>query len=157
MLALANVDGKSLNMKFTGPHKILKQTSEVDYLVEFKGTKKELRNLHVYVLKKYFVCNKFDDVVQVTDELSETIDEDIIYCFDEQPNEKDMVGDDEDLLAILHLSSVTNEIVEYKLSHLTDEKDFCYIENVCSIEFEVASNFNNVIEKLCSIVEEIRV
>ena len=121
VLVLANVDGKPLNMKFTGPHKILKQTSEVDYLVEFKGTRKEHRNLHVNMLRKYFVRNEFVNVVQVVDHLSETIDEDIVYRFDE-PNEEDMVGDDEDVLAILHPSSVTDETIVSKLSHLTDKE-----------------------------------
>ena len=121
VLVLANVDGKQLNMKFTGSHKILKQTSEVDYLVEFKGTRKEHRNLHVNMLRKYFVRNEFVNVVQVVDDLSETIDEDIVYRFDE-PNEEDMIGDDEDVFAILHPSSVTDENIVSKLSHLTDKE-----------------------------------
>ena len=121
VLVLANVDGKPLNMKFTGPHKILKQTSEYDYLVKFKGTRREHRNLHVNMLRKYFVRNDFVNVVQVVDDLSETIDEDNVYLFDE-PNEEDMIGDDEDVLVILHPSSVTDEIILSKLSHLTDKE-----------------------------------
>ena len=39
------------------------------------------------MLRKYFECNEFVNFVQVTDDLSEIIDEDIAYCFDE-PNEQ---------------------------------------------------------------------
>ena len=34
-----------------------------------------------------------------------------------------MAGDDEDVLAILHPSSVTDKIIESKLSHLTDKEN----------------------------------
>jgi translation initiation factor IF-3 len=40
-------------VKYIGPFKILKQTSPVDYIVEFKGHRQVNRLIHVNLLKGY--------------------------------------------------------------------------------------------------------
>ena len=54
MLILQPLAGKPLSLKYVGPYKILRKTSPVDYIVEFKGHSKVKRNLHVNMLKPYF-------------------------------------------------------------------------------------------------------
>ena len=51
VLVMRTQPGKPLSLKYFGPHKILKQTSPEDYLVEFVGTRKLQRVLHVNLLK----------------------------------------------------------------------------------------------------------
>ena len=53
VLVLMPMPGKPLCMKYIGPYKIMKQTSPVDYLVEFPEGRKPTRVLHANLLKHY--------------------------------------------------------------------------------------------------------
>ena len=114
VLALETVDGKPLHVRYSGPHKVLKQTSNVDYLVEFLGTRKVHRNLHVNMLRKYFVRTEFNAVTHC--EVSRNEQGESVFSFN-QPTEDDLL-DDDNLLTILHPTSVTDSILDDKLSHL---------------------------------------
>ena len=59
VLVMRTQPGKPLSLKYFGSHKILKQTSPVDYLVEFAGTRKPQRVLHVNLLKPYINRTEF--------------------------------------------------------------------------------------------------
>ncbi len=47
--------GKPLAMKYVGPYKVLKQTTPVDYLIEFPEGRKPRRVIHANLLKRYYV------------------------------------------------------------------------------------------------------
>src|SRR6266853_840799 len=53
VLALQPLDGKPLEVKYLGPFQVIRQTSPVDYLVQFTGHRKSERNLHVNLLRRY--------------------------------------------------------------------------------------------------------
>jgi hypothetical protein len=55
VLVLLPQPGKPLNMKYVGPYKVLKQTTPVDYLIEFPEGRKPYRVIHVNLIKKYQV------------------------------------------------------------------------------------------------------
>ena len=48
-------------MRYTGPYKVLKQTSPVDYLIEFPNTRKPQRVIYCNLLKKYIARFEFVD------------------------------------------------------------------------------------------------
>ena len=54
VIVLQPLAGKPLSLKYIGPYKVLRKTSPVDYIVEFKGHSKFERNLHVNMLKTIF-------------------------------------------------------------------------------------------------------
>ena len=56
---------KSLTISYTGPYKVLKQTSLVDYLIEFLNTWKPQRAIHCNLLKKYIARSKFIDCTPI--------------------------------------------------------------------------------------------
>ena len=51
VLVLQTQPIKPLTMRYTGPHKVLKQTSQVDYLIEFLNTRKPQRVIHCNLLR----------------------------------------------------------------------------------------------------------
>ena len=62
---MCNVDSEPLSVRYTGPHKIIKHTSPVDYLVKFSnsGVKKKLRTVHFNVLRKYYIRTEYVNVI----------------------------------------------------------------------------------------------
>jgi hypothetical protein len=55
--------GKPLDLKYLGPYKVLKQTSPVDYLINFGGKRKPQRVIHANLLKKYVTRTEFIAIV----------------------------------------------------------------------------------------------
>jgi hypothetical protein len=57
--------GKPLDLKYLGPYKVLKvkQTSPVDYLINFGGKRKPQRIIHANLLKKYVTRTEFIAIV----------------------------------------------------------------------------------------------
>ncbi len=53
--------GKPLAMKYIGPFKCLKQTSPVDYLIEFPDGRKKTKVIHANSLKRYLVRHSEND------------------------------------------------------------------------------------------------
>jgi hypothetical protein len=128
VLTFQTVPGDPLRVKYTGPHRIIKQTSDVDYLVEFLGTRKEQRNMHVNLLRKYFQRTEFVGVLQkdaVTDCQSSSTNDLIIpeVMLDAQEM------DDADIRSILSTNVVTD--LHAKLNHLSDlqQRDILSIVN----------------------------
>ena len=119
MSTLITVRGDSLTVRYTGPHRVLKQTTAVDFLIELLGTRKEQRILLVHMSRRYYTRVKFIEVSQNVDKLRKyAVKEykDLTTEFKLSPLEDANIADDEDIKSVI-LSSVTT-ILKEKLSHL---------------------------------------
>ena len=119
VLVLLPVLGQPLAVKYQGPFTIVKQTSEVDYLVHLPGKRKEHKIVHTNMLKPYnqrvqFVNKAIEPLITHTDALVTTVEIDTDILSDEL-NETDIppLGGRE------HES---DKATVHDLSHLTDDK-----------------------------------
>jgi hypothetical protein len=53
VLVLSTQPGNPLRAKYQGPYQVVKKVTPVDYQIEFPGTRKPLRTIHVNLLKRY--------------------------------------------------------------------------------------------------------
>lgn len=56
MLALLPVVGSPFQARFTGPHTVVKQTSEENYLISTPNRRRKTQLCHGILLKPYFFC-----------------------------------------------------------------------------------------------------
>ena len=138
MLILITEPGDPLTVKYTGPHRIIKQTTAEDYLIEFLGTRKEQRVLHVNMLRSYYTRTKFIGVLRHVDELrKDEIEEHkkLTTGFTLSPLEDANIVDDADLRSVLLNWATT--ILDEKFSHLTTNKQKTDIK-------ELVKDYSNV-------------
>ena len=83
VLVLQPLAGKPLSLKYVGPYRVLRKTSPVDYIVEFKGHSKVERNLQVNMLTPYFTRTEFVKVVMHEKKCDDCVD----YSYFIKPNE----------------------------------------------------------------------
>jgi hypothetical protein len=114
VLVLQFLAGKPLAVKYIGPFKVLKKTSPVDYLIEFKGHRKVVRNILVNMLKRYVVRTKFVNVVN-----NDIVDYD--DCLDCSYVIQPKVVTDENLLSKLkHLSISRQKVLRELLNKFSN-------------------------------------
>ena len=66
MLALLPIVGSPFQARFTGPHTVLKQISEENYLISTPERRKKSQLSHVNLLKPYYSCVIEPKVVNVS-------------------------------------------------------------------------------------------
>ena len=115
VLVLQTQPVKPLTMRYTGPYKVLKQTSPVDYLIEFPNSRKLQRVIHCNLLKKYIARSEFVDSTPIP--VQGVIQSDDII--------RPVITDDnEELLSVLDtcLPIDYEKLLQEKTAHLTAEQ-----------------------------------
>ena len=75
VLVLKTIPNKPLSVKYQRPYEVVKQTSPVNYLIHFAGTRKNHRVIHVNLLKKYHKRVQFVNSVLLHNKLDNESDE----------------------------------------------------------------------------------
>ena len=119
MVLLPNKTNK-LQLKYQGPFSIVKIINDVDYLIEFEGTRKPFRIVHANQIKPYFV-RKHNVLVTSVIEQSDHHDSCCSKDFSESLSNENY---DESFTPIEYEATLNNNLndVSRKLSHLDSNK-----------------------------------
>jgi hypothetical protein len=119
VLVLQTQPGKPLSLHLTGPHKVIKQVSPVDYVVSFPGSRKSERVLHANLLRKYVERTEFVEPVPVG----------VVSCVADFDN-----NDDELCPSLLDTPVICDldKLVLQKLNHLSPDQAVQLQVLVCS-------------------------
>ena len=76
VLVLQPQPGKPLALKYSGPFNVVKQTSAVDYVIDFQSSRKPYRVIHANLIRPYhkrteFVADNVSEVVAAVIQLVE--------------------------------------------------------------------------------------
>ena len=120
MLVLLPNKTNKLQLKYQGPFSIVKIINDVDYLIEFKGTRKPFRIVHANQIKPYFV-RKHNVLVTSVIEQSDHHDFCCSKDFSESLSNENY---DESFTPIEYEATLNNNLndVSRKLSHLDSDK-----------------------------------
>ena len=118
VLALLPMPNQPLKSRYSGPFKVLKRVSDVNYVLATPLRRKKKRHIHVNLLKKYYVR----DGQTVTDGNTKEVAV-VVPCGDEYMNCSTRDVDHEPIVPVIE-PTLTNtyllENLDQKLKHLSD-------------------------------------